>query len=113
MTLAEMSIANQFFKTFAVVMEPPVHYKTSRLRIPNSGTPNHIFSTCTLQHIFQYCHPPTSLTPTGYHTYQNYVTEITRIICLKPVAAKMFLNYLMTGDTVGLVEKTSDLGNEG
>jgi len=31
---------------------------------------------------------------------------------LKPVAAKMFLNHLITGDIVELVEKTSDLGNE-
>jgi len=64
MTHAELSIANQVFKIFPAVIQLPVHYKTSRLWIPNTGTPIHIFSTCTTQHIFQYCHPPTSLTPT-------------------------------------------------
>jgi len=34
-----------------------------------------------------------------------------RNLCLKAIAAKMLL-YLITGDIVELVEKTSDLGNE-
>jgi len=36
----------------------------------------------------------------------------TSNLSLKPVAAKMLLNYLMTGGICGLIQKTPDLGNE-
>jgi hypothetical protein len=36
----------------------------------------------------------------------------TRNLSLKAVAAKMLLNYLITGGIDGLIEKPSDLGNE-
>jgi len=36
----------------------------------------------------------------------------TRNLSLNPAAAKMLLNYLMTGSIDGLIEKTSDLGKK-
>lgn len=112
MTLVEVSIANQVSKTFPAVIQPPVHSMIFRLWIPNSGTTIHIFSTWTSQHILIL--PPSHIfdshsTP---HVSKIRNSNNRRNLYLKPVAAKMFLNHLITGDIVELVEKTSDLGNE-